>query len=88
MELKCFEDVRNHMRGFEDHPVKWFFENCLNGLVYEYETKLGTLKRLFDRDDISHFEFVGFQLDAEDCAKTKCLRLIDKIKEFRKAMAL
>lgn len=83
MALKCFADVREKITGFRDHQVKWFVEGCLNNAEDDYDRKYRTIRRLYDSDQISSYEFSELVADAEQSAKRRCNAIAGKINELK-----
>lgn len=83
MALKCVADVRDCLSGFSDVRMKWFAENVLNGIEDDYDRKYRNIRRLYDIDQISSFDFAELVADVENTAKRRCATLIEKIKEWK-----
>ena len=84
MALKCIADVRGCLNGFNDVRMKWFAESVLNGIEDDYDRKYRNIRRLYDKDEISSFDFAELTSDIEHTAKRRCNILTEKIKEWRK----
>lgn len=84
MALKCVADVRDCLSGFRDAQMKWFAESVLNGIEDDYDRKYRNIRRLYDIDQISSFDFAELVTDIEHTAKRRCNILIEKIKEWKK----
>lgn len=83
MALKCIADVRGCLSGFNDAQAKWFAENVLNGIEDDYDRKYRNIRRLYDKDEISSFDFAELTSDIEHTAKRRCSILVEKIKEWK-----
>ena len=84
MALKCVADVRDCLSGFCDLRMKWFAESVLNGIEDDYDRKYRNIRRLYDSDQITSFDFAELVTDIEHTAKRRCATLIEKIKEWKK----
>ena len=83
MTLKCIADVRNQFNGFRDVQMKWFAESVLNGIEDDYDRKYRNIRRLYDSDQITSFDFAELVTDIEHTAKRRCSILTEKIKEWK-----
>lgn len=83
MALKCIADVREQLNGFRDTRMKWFPESILNGIEDDYDRKYRNIRRLYDKDEISSFDFAELTSDIEHTAKRRCNALSEKIKEWK-----
>ena len=84
MALKCTTDLREELTGFRDNRMKWFAENAINNIDDDYDRKYRNIRRLYDRDEISSFDFAELISDIEHTAKRRCAALAEKIKDMRK----
>lgn len=84
MTLKCTTDLREELTGFRDVRMKWFAENAINNIDDDYDRKYRNIRRLYDRDEISSFDFAELISDIEHTAKRRCAALAEKIKDMRK----
>lgn len=83
MSLKCIADVRVQLTNFRDARMKWFAESVLNGIEDDYDRKYRNIRRLYDNDQITSFDFAELIADIEHTAKRRCTVLAEKIKEWR-----
>ena len=83
MALKCVADVRDCLTSFRDARVKWFAESVLNGIEDDYDRKYRNIRRLYDIDQITSFDFAELATDIERTAKHRCAMLTEKIKEWK-----
>ena len=83
MALKCVADVRDCLTGFRDARIKWFAESVLNGIEDDYDRKYRNIRRLYDSDHITSFDFAELVTDIEHTAKRRCATLTEKIKEWK-----
>lgn len=84
MTLKCTTDLREELTGFRDARIRWFAENAINIIDDDYERKYRNIRRLYDIDQISSFDFAELVADIENTAKRRCSTLSVKIKDIRK----
>lgn len=84
MSLKCIADVRDELTGFSDIRMKWFAENSLNNIEDDYDRKYRNIRRLYDNDQITSFDFAELIMDIEHTAKRHCAALTERIKDMRK----
>ena len=83
MRLKCIADVRDQLNGFRDTRMKWFAENAINNIDDDYDRKYRNIRRLYDIDQITSFDFAELVTDIENTAKRRCAALSEKIKELK-----
>lgn len=83
MSLKCIADVRDCLSGFRDTRMKWFAESVLNSIEDDYDRKYRNIRRLYDKDEISSFDFAELTVDFENTTKRCCTVLTEKIKELK-----
>lgn len=83
MALKCTTDLREELKGFRDVRMKWFVENAINNIDDDYDRKYRNIRRLYDKDEVSSFDFAELISDIEHTAKRRCNVLSEKIKDWK-----
>lgn len=84
MALKCTTDLREELTGFRDVRMKWFAENAINNIDDDYDRKYRNISRLYNKDEITSFDFAELVTDIENTAKRRCAALAERIKDMRK----